>query len=115
MRDVPDALRLAQCKVGDERRCEMSTLSHEPSGVTQVPRSWPALLFVRELWATIAIVAMWVAVAASTAWGGDLVTYSSGGSDRATVPSGIAVALFASIGTWAVAKYGFGDRRNDQG
>ena len=92
----------------------MSTVSHEPSGVAHEPRNWSAQLFVKEMWATIAIVAMWLAVAASTAWGGDLVTYSSGGSDRATVPSGIVVALFASIGTWAVARYGFGNRRNDR-
>ena len=41
-------------------------------------------------------------------WGPDLITYSSGGSDRSIIPSGIIVALFASLGTWAVAKYGFG-------
>ena len=93
----------------------MSTVSHEPSGIAQESRSWSALLFVKELWATVAIVSMWISVAACTAWGGDLVTYSSGGSDRATVPSGIAVALFASIGTWAVARYGFGNRGSDRG
>ena len=66
----------------------MTTLSHEPSGVVQEPRGWSARLFVKEMWASIAIVAMWIAVAASAAWGGDLVTFSSGGSDQATIPSG---------------------------
>lgn len=92
----------------------MTTVSHEPSGIVQEPRSWSALLFVKELWATIAIVAMWIAVAASTVWGGDLVASSSGGSDRATIPAGIVLALFASIGTWAVARYGYGNRRHDR-
>jgi hypothetical protein len=93
----------------------MTTLSHEPSGVVQEPQGWSARLLVKEMWASIAIVAMWIAVAVSAAWGADFVASSSGGSDRTTIPVGIAVALFASIGTWAVAKYGFGDRRNDRG
>ena len=64
------------------------------------------------MWASVAIVAMWVAVAVSTAWGADFVSTGSGGNST-TIPAGIAVAVFASIGTWAVAKHGFGDRRND--
>jgi hypothetical protein len=31
----------------------------------------------------------------------------SGGSDSATIPSAVAVALFACLATWPVAKYGF--------
>jgi hypothetical protein len=58
---------------------------------------------------------MWIAVSVTAVWGPDLITYSSGGSDRAIIPSGIIVALFASLGTWAVAKYGLGDRSNDRG
>jgi hypothetical protein len=91
----------------------MTSLSHPPAGA--VPeRGWTSLL-VRELWASLAITAMWIAVSVSAVWGPDLVTSSSGGSDSATIPSGIVVALFATIGTWAVAKYGFGNRRSDRG
>ena len=90
----------------------MTTVSHEPSGAVQVQQGWSARILVREMWASVAIVAMWVAVAVSTAWGADFVSISSGGNNT-TIPSGIAVAVFASIGTWAVAKHGFGDRRND--
>jgi multisubunit Na+/H+ antiporter MnhF subunit len=89
----------------------MTTIPNEPSEVAQTPRDWSARLLVKEMWASITIVAMWIAVAASAAWGGDLVTYSSGGSDQATIPAVIVVALLASLGTWPVAKYGFGDRR----
>jgi NAD/NADP transhydrogenase beta subunit len=67
------------------------------------------------MWASIAIVAMWIAIVASAAWGGDLVSSSSGGSDHTTIPSVIAVSLLASLGTWAAAKYGFSNRRNDRG
>jgi hypothetical protein len=91
----------------------MSTLSRPTAG-TAPERGWTGLL-VREVWASIAITAMWIAVSVTAVWGPDLLAYSSGGSDRAVIPSGIIVALFASLGTWAVAKYGFGDRPNDQG
>jgi hypothetical protein len=37
----------------------------------------------------------------------DIVTKSSGGSDSATIPSAVVVALFAFLATWPVAKYGF--------
>jgi len=97
-----------------ERRCDMTTLSHEPSDVAQEPSGWSARLLVREMWASVAITAMWISVAVSAAWGGDMITFSSGGSDQATIPSGIVVALFATIGTWAVAKYGLGSRRTDR-
>jgi hypothetical protein len=63
--------------------------------------------------ASFAIVAMWIAVALSAAWGPDFVSNNGAGTQSTTIPSGIAVALFASIGTWAVAKYGFGHRPKD--
>lgn len=91
----------------------MTTVPHEPSRVVHEPEGWSARIFVREMWASIAIVAMWVAVAASAAWGADFVSISGSGSSSTTISSAIAVALFASIGTWAVAKHGFGDRRDD--
>ena len=84
----------------------MSTLLDRPAGSASTS-GWTALL-ARELWASVAIAAMWVAVAVTAVWGTDLMAFSSGGSDRASIPSGIVVALFASLGTWAVAKHGFG-------
>jgi hypothetical protein len=85
----------------------MSTLSQPPAGAVQ-ERGWPSQLLVREMWASLAMVAMWIAVAVSAVWGPDFVSSSGGGTNSTTIPSAIAVALFASIGTWAVAKYGFG-------
>ncbi len=90
----------------------MSTISHPPAGVSQEP-SWASLLRVKELWASLAITAMWVAVAVSAVWGEDLVGSSNDGNST-TIPSGIFVALFASIGTWAIAKYVLGRAREER-
>jgi hypothetical protein len=90
----------------------MSTLSHPPAQSVE-ERTWSPSYLSREMWASLAIAAMWIAVAISAAWGPDFVSSSGSGTNSTTIPSGIAVALFASIGTWAVAKYGFGLRAND--
>ena len=87
----------------------MSSVSH-PSAQPTPERSWFELFHVREMWASLAIAAMWIAVACSAAWGPDFVSTTGGGTNSTTIPSGIAVALFASVGTWAVAKYGLGHR-----
>ena len=87
----------------------MSTLSHQPTGITQPTRSWTSLL-TGELWASLAISMMWVAVIAATIWGPDFVGNSSSG-DSTTIPSGIAVGFFAFLGSWVVARYAFGRKR----
>lgn len=84
----------------------MSTVSHPPHAVTE--RRWSSQLLVAEMWASTAIVAMWVAVAVSAVWAPDFVSVSGSGTSSTTIPAAVAVAIFASVGTWAVAKYGFG-------
>jgi hypothetical protein len=49
---------------------------------------------------------MWLAVALCAVFGPDFVSTTPGGSTT-TIPSGIAVGLFAVIGTSIVAKRGF--------
>lgn len=90
----------------------MSTLSHGSAGRVPEARKWSDLI-VREAWASLAITAMWAVVAISAIWGPDFVSSNGAGTNSTTIPSGIAVALFATIGTWVVAKYGFG-RRSDE-
>ena len=91
----------------------MSTVSNPPAG--SVPEhGWLSLILVREVWASLSVAVMWIAVAVSAVWGPDFVSTSGAGSNSTTIPSGIAVALFASIGTWAVAKHAFGRPRETQ-
>jgi hypothetical protein len=63
------------------------------------------------MWASLAIVAMWISVAIATVWGPDFVSTNGSGVNSTTIPSGVAIAMFATIGTWFVAKYGFAQRR----
>jgi hypothetical protein len=95
------------------RRFEMSTISHPPSAADR--SHWSARVFVTEMWASLAIFAMWLAVAVSAVWGPDFVSSDGGGTNQTTIPSAVAVSVFAAFGTWAVAKYGFGRRTDDAG
>lgn len=88
----------------------MSTTSHPPTEAIRAERHWSVQLLVTEMWASLAIAAMWIAVAVAAVWGPDFVSTSGSGANSTTIPSGIAVALFASIGTWGVAKHGFARR-----
>ena len=90
----------------------MSTTSHPPTGAVQ-EHAWSSLFVIREMWASFAVAAMWLAVAVSAVWGPDFVSSSGSGTDSTTIPSAIAVAMFAAIGTWAFAKYAFGRAREE--
>lgn len=89
----------------------MSTISHEPRAVPD-KRSWSGRLDVREMWAGLAIAFMWLAVLFAAVFGPDIVS-SNAGTNTTIIPSAVGVAFFASLGTWVVAKYGFGQRRED--
>ncbi len=89
----------------------MSTISHQPAG-TAHEQGWASLLRLKEVWTSLAITAMWIAVAVTAVWGSNFTGSSNDGSST-TIPSGIFVALFASIGTWALAKYAFGKARKE--
>jgi hypothetical protein len=90
----------------------MTTISHEPSGVAEEKRRWSLQPLVPEMWASLAIVVMWLSVLFDAVFGPDIVTNGVAG-DSATVPSAVALALFAFLGTWVVAKHGFGHKRNE--
>jgi hypothetical protein len=49
-------------------------------------------LFVRNMWAGLAIVVMWLAVLFDALFGPDIVSTSGGGTNTTTIPSAVAVA-----------------------
>jgi hypothetical protein len=82
---------------------------HDQPSVQSSPDSRAARILVPEMWATVAIVAMWMAVLFVGVYGGDM-TFHAVDSSWSTIPSGVVVALFAAIGTGSVAKRVFGRR-----
>ena len=88
----------------------MSSISHDPPSVGIEKRRWSARSVVPEMWATIAICAIWLAVLFAAVFGPDFVSNSNDGNGT-TIPSGVFVALFAFLATRAVAKYGYGRER----
>ena len=87
----------------------MATIPHE-TGVVPKRERRSARLLVREMWASLAIVVIWLAVLFDAVFGPNILNTSAGG-DSSSVPSVIPVALFAFLATWPIAKYGF---RRDQ-
>ena len=65
-----------------------------------------------EMWASIAIATMWVAVTVDAIWGPDIVSSTAAG-DRTSLPSAVIVALFAWLGTWSVARNALHHPRGD--
>jgi hypothetical protein len=70
-----------------------------------------ARLLVPAFWGALAIVAMWLAVLFDGIFGGDMVF--SAPPNVTTIPSAVAVALFAVIGTASVAKRVFRRKADD--
>jgi len=83
------------------------TTMQDQSSVRSSRGGWAERILVREVLATVAIVAMWMTVLFVGVYGGD-ATFHSVDSSSSNIPSGIFVALFAAIGTASVAKRAFG-------
>ena len=79
-----------------------------PSTDKPVRQGIAARLLVPGFWATLSIVTMWLAVLFDGIFGNDM-TFSNP-PNVTTIPSAVLVALFAVIGTSAVAKRAFGGR-----
>ena len=94
----------------------MTSVSHEPSRIAAEKRPSVLQLELREMWASLTIIMMWLSVLLDALFGPDIETHSGVGDvgDSATVPSAVVLALFAFLGTWVVARYGFRrDRKGD--
>jgi uncharacterized membrane protein len=84
----------------------MTTVSHEPALETRGQRpQWAEFLKIPEMWASIAISVMWLAVLFDAVYGASLVSTNAG--TTTTIPSAVFVSFFAVIGSAAVAKRGF--------
>ena len=66
---------------------------------------------VAQIWASVAIVAMWLAVLFVGVYGNDM-TFVSTGNGTTVIPSGVAVAVCAAFATASIARRAFGAKRS---
>ena len=90
----------------------MTTTMHEPSTAGAAREGIAARLLVPAFWGAVSIIAMWLAVLFDGIFGGDMI-FANAGSGPTIIPSAVAVALFAFIGTVAVARRAFARRDLD--
>ena len=85
----------------------MASVSHGQVAHHRDRPRWAEVLKIRELWASLAITMMWLAVVFSSVYGPDFVSSNGSGSHTTTIPSGIFVALFAFLASASMSKYAF--------
>lgn len=96
-------------------RRDAHTMSTIPTNAAPTEsRRWTRRSVVPEMWASLAIAVMWLAVLVDAVWGPNFVSSSGSGTNTTTIPSAVFLALFAYLGTRVVARYGL-DRRRDDG
>ena len=87
----------------------MTSVSHEPVLVRRERSEWADVLRTRELWAAVAIVAMWLAVLFVGVFGPSIKSTSGVGDigNGSSVPSVVVVAPCAVLATWLIARHAF--------
>jgi hypothetical protein len=90
----------------------MTTISHEPAEPSSQEQRRFLRLRVPDMWASLAISVMWLAVLFDAIYGPDIVSNNVTSTTR--IPSAIVVALFAYLATRVVARYGFAATRDDR-
>jgi hypothetical protein len=103
----PMSRNLARPMLGARKEVEMTTISHEPPAAVR-----PWWLAARDMWASLAISVIWLAVMLDSLFGPDIHTNDAGGNTT-TIPSGVVLGLFAVFATMAVAKHGFGNKSKE--
>jgi len=91
----------------------MATTLHEPSIAGPARESIADRLLVPAFWGAVSIIAMWLAVLFDGIYGSNMIFNGNTGGGPTIIPSAVAVALFAFIGTVAVAKRAFARRDAD--
>lgn len=69
-------------------------------------RGWTLQLAITEMWASLAIMVIWLAVLFDAVWGPNMVFITA--TDNTTIPSAVGIALFAFLATSGIAKRAFG-------
>ena len=83
----------------------MTSVTHGSTSHRRERPQWAEFLRIRELWASLAISMMWLAVLFAAVFGPDFVSSNGSGAQTTTIPSGIMIAFFAFLGTASIAKH----------
>jgi hypothetical protein len=83
----------------------MTSVSHEPAAYRRERPQWAEFLRIREMWASLAISMVWLAVIFDAVYGPNFVSTNGAGTQSTTIPSGIFVAFFAFLATASIAKH----------
>ena len=81
----------------------MTAISHEPERSLDILRK----RMVSEVMASIAITMTWVAVLFDALFGPNIETSNGAGTNTSSVPSAVALAFFAFLTSWVIARYAF--------
>ncbi len=83
----------------------MTSVTQEPLAQRRERPQWAEFLRIPELWASLAISMIWLAVLFTAVYGADFVSSNGAGTQTTTIPSGIVVSLFAFLATASIAKH----------
>jgi hypothetical protein len=81
----------------------MTSIPHEPATIENRRSQTADFLRIPEMWASLGISMMWLAVMIDAVYGPSFVS-----QDGTTIPSAIFVAFFAWLASVSVARYGLG-------
>lgn len=81
----------------------MTVLHESPTTATVENRASNSWWRLPEIWGTLAIIVMWLAVLFDVVYGGDM-RFTDAANGSSTVPSGVVVAICAAFATASVAK-----------
>lgn len=84
----------------------MATMPRDPAAPSWP--TWRVVLSLTEMWASLAIAVVWLAVLFTAIYGPNIESSDGAGTNTSSVPSAVAVALFAFLATWVIAKYAYG-------
>jgi len=75
------------------------------STATPERRRWAPRIAIPEMWASLAITSMWLAVTFDALFGPDLVFANGNSAQFTRIPSAVIVAFFAYLGTRVIVRH----------
>ena len=83
----------------------MATTPHVSRGSVEQRRRWTSMPV--DVWPSLTIAVMWIAVLCDALFGPNIETSNGAGTNTSSTPSAVAIALFAFLATWVVARYAY--------